>query len=290
MYGAIMLYNAIVWPDEDKELGESGRQQLHLILGRREDGSITTLRFQGALSDALAWLGAEDLPHDITDLVEGKRTLQEKVIEAGKAVVNKFAQGVRPDIKGLAEVATGQALYPDVTRPRPIHDTTEHILRTFSLDAPYRWLAGKPKRGDTTSGMLIEDIKKLLLYEADPGEQAYYDTRRLVNEWNEKHGKESYSGGKPTKKSRALYYYKQALKYGDFPAAEKYLGKYMELGGSWQGLQQSIKAAHPLAGIKQALRYSFRHSLSPEEEETLQRGLEFYRKHYLSVDRKTAAR
>jgi len=280
LYGAVMLYNAIVWPDEEERLGEMGRQQLHLILGRREDGSIVTLRFQGALSDALAWFDGEDLPKDIADVVKGRRTLQEKLIDIPKAILNRIVQGFRPDIKVAAEVGFGQASFPDVTRPRPIYDTAEHILRTFSLDAPYRWIAGKPKRGGSTAGMLFQDIQKMLLYEADPSEQAYYDIRRMVNEWNEKRGKEPTYGGSPNRKGKALYYYKQALRYGDFKAAEKYLSKYQALGGNWKGLHQSIRMAHPLAGVKQELRYNFRKGLSEAEEATLQRALEFYRKHY----------
>jgi hypothetical protein len=53
LFGAVMLWNMLMFPDEEDELGDAGRRQLHIILGRRDDGTTITLRFQGALSDAL---------------------------------------------------------------------------------------------------------------------------------------------------------------------------------------------------------------------------------------------
>lgn len=279
LFTLVSLYNTLVWGDEEEELGESGRRQLHLILGRREDGSIITLRFQGALSDALGWFAAEDLPSDFRDLSEGKATIQEKMLEIPKAIAERLIQGIRPDIKMFGEVLTGESIYPDPFSTRPIRDTYEHVLKTFKLDIPYRYVAGKPKRGGTVAEQLSNDLKRMIIYEADPGEQAYYDTRNLVFKWQEKTGKER-SYGKPTKKGNALYYYRQALKYGDLKAAEKYLKKYIELGGTQSGVTRGIKSAHPLAGIAKKDRYAFRQSLSPSDDAIVQRGIEWYRKTY----------
>jgi hypothetical protein len=121
----------------------------------------------------------------------------------------------------------------------------------------------------------LSDIKSLLVYSSDPGEQAYYDTRKMVFDWLDKQDVERPSG-KPTKRSNALYYYRQALKYGDFNAAERYLRKYYEMGGTSRTLRQSIKRAHPLASITPRKRFSFRQSLGPQEAQLLKQALTWY--------------
>ena len=57
---AASLYNAMNFPDEEEELSEYERRQMHLILGRRDDGTIMTVRVQGAFSDALSWFDLQD--------------------------------------------------------------------------------------------------------------------------------------------------------------------------------------------------------------------------------------
>jgi hypothetical protein len=93
----------------------------------------------------------------------------------------------------------------------------------------------------------------------------------------------------PTDKSNAMYYYKQALKYGDLKAAEKYLKKYLTpineggFGGTYKGLKESIKRAHPLDGIAQKDRSEFMKTLSPKERQTLAYGIKWYDQTYLGA-------
>jgi TPR repeat protein len=181
------------------------------------------------------------------------------------------------------ESLTGKKTYPDPFNVRPIRDTTEHILRTFSLDSIYRMAAGKPGRGKNVAEHFLADIKSLLVYRSDPGEQAYYDTRKMVFDWLGAQGVERPSGT-PTKRGNALYYYRQALKYGDFSAAKRYLGKYYEMGGTGRTLRQGIKGAHPLASIPSRKRYSFRQSLGPQDAQRLKQALEWYELTYKQKD------
>ena len=290
IYGLVTLWNHTFFGDEEDELGESQRRQLHLILGRRDDGSIITLRVQGALSDALAWFGGEDLPSDIGDVVKGKVSIWEKAKEAALAPVIKLIGGVRPDVKAFSELLGGRTFYPDPFNPRPIRDKLEQIARSFSLNGVYRWIAGKPKRGDTWSAQLANDILALGTYTSDPGESAYYDTLARVYDFMEKNGRERASGV-PTTRSNALYYYKQALKYGDLKAAEKYLKKYYELGGIDTNITQSIKRAAPLAPLPADWRGLFLRSLTPDERARYDLAMRWYRRTYVqgqgkvSVDR-----
>ncbi len=280
LYAAINLWNGLMFPDEEEELGEGGRRQLHLILGRREDGDIMTLRFQGALSDALSFFGLEDFPKDVKDVVKGHATVQDKLIEAPKAFGNRLFQGLRPDLKLLGEVPTGFATYPDAFSPRPIRDTYEHVLRTFKLEKFYQEAMGKPRRGgDKVHNRMLEDLKSLIVYTADPGEQAYFDSRKYVFDWMEKQGKERPSA-KPTKKGNAAYYYKKALRFSDFDAAKRYYDKYIELGGRPKELKRGLEMAHPMAGVPKEKRQRFRKSLKPDQQKKLAVALDWYRRTY----------
>lgn len=288
LMGAVMLWNMMVFPDEEEELGETGRRQLHIILGRREDGSIITLRFQGALSDALSFFGLEDWPADMKDVLKGKRTVVDKLKEVPLALLNRGVQAIRPEPKMLGEIISGKSFYPDVTRPLPIRDRVEHVLRTFKLDRVYREALERPGRGKTPGAsrtqQVVEhfasDLKSLLVYESDPGLLAYYDTRQMVNDWLAKIGDEKYYGGTPTKKGNAFYYYKQAMKYGDLAAAEKYLKKYYALGGTYKSRLRSIKYAHPLSSISGMKKIAFQRSLSPKQQDVFKRALMWYKKTY----------
>jgi hypothetical protein len=276
LYGAAQLFNHLFWPDEEEELGEVGRRQAHLILGRREDGSIITLRLQGALSDALSWFGLEDFPEDMRELASGKKSIGKFAGEAALAPANKFVQGTRPEFKGAGELLTGRTLYPDITRPRPIRDRAEYVAQMLSADGLYRRAMGRPLRGDSTEQRVLSDLLSVFTYSADPAEVAYYKSRDLVNDYLKEHNLEKPMAD-PTSKVNALYYYKQALKFGDAKAAEKYLGEYKELGGNMKGISMSVKRAHPLGSLPNAHRAKFFNSLDPESRQTIKRGTDWYR-------------
>jgi NTP hydrolase family protein/strawberry notch-like protein/inorganic pyrophosphatase-like protein len=289
LYGLVMLWNMVMFPKEEEEIAESGRNQLHIILGRREDGSIISLRFQGALSDALSFFGLEDWPQDIKDVSSGKSTIQEKLKEVPISFLNRWIQGIRPEIKLFGELISGTAIYPDFRKPIPIRDRLEYALRTFKLDKIYREVLGRPGRGKTPGTsrtfqamqQFVEDLKQVLLYESDPGILAYYDARKMAFDWLAKMGDEKARGGTPTKKGNALYWYKQAMKYGDLDAAQRYLQKYYELGGTRKGKIQSIRLAHPLSSIPKMKRYRFKESLTPTQRSVMDRAMEWYDKTYI---------
>jgi hypothetical protein len=103
-------------------------------------------------------------------------------------------------------------------------------------------------------------------------------TNRFVGEW-------TYLLGLAAGRCRgadALYYHKQALRFGDFEAAEKYLRQYAELGGTRKGLKASIRLAEPTARVPKKLRRQFMFSLSPSERQTLQAAQRWYRTVYQS--------
>jgi hypothetical protein len=113
----------------------------------------------------------------------------------------------------------------------------------------------------------------------DPGEAAYFDIKGRVAKYQGKRGT-PVSGGDPSEKSNALYYWKRAVQWGDEDAAQKWLKKYQELGGTTRGLRQSLSLAEPLSGIKGRARREFKESLSAEGKETLRMAEEWYDRVY----------
>jgi hypothetical protein len=287
----VNLWDHTFFADEEDELGEEQRRQMHLILGRRKDGSIISLRFQGALSDALSWFGAEDVIEDVRKLRKGTASISDIAKDSALSTPIKILNALRPDVKVLGEVVGGRSWYPDPFNPKPIRDKLQHVARTFSAGSLYDWAAGKPKRGGTVGERLANDLLALGFYTSDPGETAYYDIVKRVIDWREQSGKES-PGILPTDKANALYYYKQALKFGDLGAAERYLKRYYELGGTSRGLSESIQRAHPLGMIAKKDRGAFLRTLSPEELERYRLALRWYQETYRSeaaAEVKTAA-
>lgn len=268
MYALVNLWNHSFFPKEEEELGE-GRRQLHLILGRNEDGTIRTLRIQGALSDALSWIGAEDLPSDIRDVASGKETIGDKALDAAKAPATKLISGVTPFIKTPAEALTRRSLFPDPLNPRPIRDPAETIAQMFSLEKPYRYFTDKPMRP------VMNEIADLVTYTTDPGEAAYHMTRGLVAGWQSKQGDER-SSTIPTSRQNALFYYKKATQLGETEKADRWKERYFKMGGEEKGIDQSVKASSPFGMLSKERREEFLSSLTPKEREVADRAEQWY--------------
>lgn len=275
LFGAIVMFNHVMFPDEDDELRKTGRGQLQLILGRRSDGTIRTLRIQGALSDALQWFGAENLGGDFMDIVKGRKSIWRQVKETAIAPVQRIALGARPMERTLSEMALGKTMWPDLTNPRPIRDSYEHFFKSISMDIPYRYIVGKPVKG------LTEDSENLLFYKADPGEAAYYKTMQKAREFLEDKNVELPESS-PTRRSNALYYYKQAKKFGDKSAETYWLDQFKAEGGKMQNVLQSIKKAHPMAFMPIKYRGQFMSTLDDEEKDVYKMAVNWWSKTYLS--------
>ena len=272
LFASVSAFNHLMYPDEEAKLGDNNRG-MHIILGSTTDGNVMSVKFQGAMADALSWFGLEDWPTTWEKLQNDKMSAGDLFKKMALATPNKLANAAAPFFKLGAELVTGKQVWPDITQPKPIRDRSEHIARFLSLDEEYKALAGKPTKG------YLDSLKKTLVYEGDPGEIAYQDTRQRVIEFLKKQGKEI-PGGEPTDRANALYYFKQAMRYGDTAAAERYRQEYLQAGGKVEGIRKSINKAHPLALLPENMRYKFRQSLSPEEDQKFKEGFSWYREVY----------
>lgn len=276
-YTLAMMWNWLwgsMWLDDDEKDALLGsRTDLHLILYRGRDGTVRTLRLEGAFADALEWLNLMDYPRKLRELLDGSRTVTEQVADMAHGPIEVIINGWEPFTKTAAEVIFGASSYPSIfaegeflkTRFRPIRNRKEHVLRALSLDRLYEHVSSKPKR-PTSFVQTVFDA--LLLYRTDPGEAAYWEIRGAIVRWKRKRGDEP-GGFVPTERSTALYYYKRALAWNDEEAAERWLQRYFELGGTVQGIEQSMRLSGPLGGIAQRDQAEFLESLTKREREML---------------------
>jgi hypothetical protein len=274
IYGLVSLWNRLFFPDEEKELGDQ-RGQLHLIIGRMPDGSVLSLRFQGALSDALSWFGAENLPADAAAMADGDKSLKDQAVEMLMATPNKIVNAASPIYKTTIEAMAGFSLYPDPTNPRPIRDRVRRMADLMSMGRIYDYLSDKPTRG------VGHDILSTVFYTTDVGEASYFRIKSLVYDYNTKQGKDR-PAALSTDKGDALFYYKQSLKFGDAQKAERWKQRYFEMGGTDAGIGQSIRASAPLAGVAMKDRKDFMETLSDEDRAMLLRAEQWYQKTYRS--------
>jgi hypothetical protein len=288
IYGAIMLWNMLMYPDEYDELRDTQRDQLMLIIGHKtKDGYIPTLRLQGALSDALNWFALEDFWGDIADIKKGYSSVSDKFNEAKKAFIKKTLVGIQPFLKLGVELAMGASFYPDPTSPRPIKDKIQHASKLLSLDLIYRLLTDKPQRG-----LGKELFNSFFGYNLDADEAYYFKSREIVGKFKESKGEDKAFYGL-NEKAINLNYFREALRYGDDEALMKYSKLILEANGNdinktIQSLEKSISRYNPLSSLKKTEIKEFYDSLNPKDKMIVEKGVKWYRDLLMTYNTKKA--
>lgn len=274
LYGAVQLFNNLFFGDDEDDLDVTERMRLHINLGKDSDGKVRSIKFQGALSDYLAWFGFENAVAAMTEIDKGRASWGDVMTAILKAPINKVVGGVTPVIRTPVELLSGQSFWPDVFNPRPMSDRKREAVRLFSLENEYDWLTGAPTRGYARSWT------GAIIYRRDPGEIAYNRIKGLVHDWNRKVKGIEGSSTFQTPRSVALRNYKIALRYGDQAAAKRYRRELAQMGVTWKDLGRSIENAHPLGTIAKKDRIRFLHTLTPKEREMLSKAISWYREVY----------
>jgi hypothetical protein len=294
--GMIVLWNnygPYAELEEKLKKTDVGRQP-HIIVGVREDGTPMIIRGETALTDAMSWLAAGDLDADIAEIQAGKATAIDKVAEAGKALFfDRPINAVGPQYKIPAELALGSSAYPSIfekgasfdLRRRPIKDNWEYVARAAAVDGIYKYAMGRPAPKSSGVGEKLTD--SFLTSRIDADEAVYWNARTNVSSYAEKIGKPS-QAAEATKKSNALFYYRQALKWGDENAARRYLDEYTLLSKAEghddeevkKGLEKSMQKAHPLGGLDSEKWGEYIRSLNQEDRNQLVLALGFYKNAY----------
>lgn len=270
LYGLVQLWNNLLFGDDEDDLSEAERARLHINLGRDVNGKIRTLRFQGAFSDFLGWIGFEDAKTAFAEIEKGRGSYADVMKAVAKAPVNKIVTGLTPLITAPLELATGKKLWPDIFNARPIRDDWRNLAQTFSMDKEYDAVMGRPSRGYFTT------LEEAVVTKRDAGEVAYNNTRSLVYDWLRREKGQEGSSSFTTPRSRALYDWKLAKRFGDSAAADTARDRMRALGIKPQDVRQAIKRAHPLAPIALKDRRKFLSTLSTKERSNLSQAVQWY--------------
>jgi hypothetical protein len=166
---------------------------------------------------------------------------------------------------------TERKLYPDAFSPGRIRDPWLYIAQSLGLEPEYRALGKGPKLPYS------ERLEGLLTHKVDPGEAAYWFVIDEKNRWLDKQGKR-FIGVADSAKSSALYNLKLAMRYDDKKAVQKYMAEYYAAGGTYQGMNTSLKSMHPLSGLSKEDEWRFIEWLykDPDGEERLERAIDHY--------------
>lgn len=270
VWALLEAWNRWKWPEEEKELSKDVRNRPHLIVGKDEHGNVRVMTRLGLLPDLLEWFGEDTPLRYAQEWLNGNMTVKDVAEEMAFGVVNKTVSGTLPYIKFFFELAAGKSTYPDIRRMRNIRDRTEYTFNWLGVGDIYRELSELPHRG------WGEVLERSLCNKFQAGEGAYWDTISRAYEWKEKVLHEKSESFRDSPKSMAMYYYKQALRYGDKAAAEKYLLDYFKAGGTRKGFKQAMRWLNPLARIPKKYHAEFYQSLDKGEREDLERAMKYY--------------
>ena len=282
LYAIVKIINQTRYPEEDKIINRS-RNQLHLILGRDEEtGDILSIRFQGALSDALSWIDMEDPTARIEEGMTGQKSIGEIFRDVGKAPFNRLVNSSYPIQKTAFESVSHRSFHPDLWEPRRVRDPWNHLASGFSLDEVYRVAMDRP------GSSLGSEILGVVAYKTDIGQASYFKSMDIIREWNTAHNRQS-GIADTTPKGNALYYHKRAMRLKEYRRAENYLVQYLDMGGTMNGLEQSLAMGRPLRSVGKDYFLPFWSSLTPEKQDILRAGISWYEFNYLRTDRSAAA-
>ena len=273
LWGMLQAWNYLVFGDEEEELPESIKSRPHIILYKKDNGEIVYFHQLGAVGDFMQWVGAEDWPYMVKDLLNGRTTLPEIVKKVAKSPVNIIWQGLRPEAKIAVEQIGGKSTYPDVFKPRTVRDKAEAMFRVLQLEEEYKLVRGMPSRG------YGKGWEKAAWYTIDADRAAYITIYDEKERFKRLRGEEYTGGGFVSAKSNALYNFKLALRYKDKVAAEKFLLEYASLGGTKAGIKASMKSLHPLNGLSEEKQKAFVRYLDDDGRKKLIQAL----RHYESV-------
>jgi hypothetical protein len=279
--GMASAWNLLTQGDNIKDVPDDVKKRSYITLFKNALGETKYFSNIGSTTEVLEWFGLGSEPSDVEAVFRGDMSLKEylsvmriadKLMKAPEDVANKLVGMLNPIIKFVGEFPSGKKFFPDIFNPSNIKDRGQYLAEIVGLTDIYKYATGKPSK----SGWDILNPMNLVTYKATAKKSAYDSTNNMVRKYLESIGKAT-KGYSENERSEALYYYKQAMKLKDKTAIDKYLKKYFQLGGTREGLQQSLKNLHPLAGMTTRERQMFMSKLTEKEKEKVNLAIEHYK-------------
>lgn len=226
MFAGLWVWNHLVQGgDEEEELTGYDRAVPHLVLGRNPDGSIRIFRRVGALGDFLEWFGINEALAMYGKLREGQVNTGDVLKEMAFATPEKAMNSMRPDLKALYEIPTGQSLFPEPFQPRSVRrgEAASHVL---GLQDEYRWMKGWILEDGNTARPHY--WQRWAVGVVDPRHSALSHIYDLRAEFLKKKGKEQ-KGVFPVSRYKEA---RDAAKFEDYDAFIAWKRKYVEDRGN----------------------------------------------------------
>lgn len=265
LYAGLWMWNNLVFPGKEADNERWIRQNPHLNICRRPDGSTITFNNLGAFGELMEWFGVNTMLA-LRDRVEsGQMTTAQLLEEAAKDPINKAVQSVRPDFKLASEVTTGTSTFPDVTSRRSVDPLTS-FANVFGLVDEMNWAKGKLlEQGDRARPNYLA---RLLTVVTDPRQSALHEIYDLRARFLETKGRErppSYAGDPLMRNMR------QAAINNDREAFNEARRAYLKSGKNWQNFKKSLSYLDPISSrINDSLENEFINEfLTPIQRERL---------------------
>jgi N12 class adenine-specific DNA methylase len=283
LWTAMVVWNWLFFRKEEESLDPKVRARPHIIFGTDKDGKVIYFDRLGALQDVLDWFGADEIPEHVRQWLNGRRTLGEVAEDLALSPAKKLVTGFNPFWKLPTELLTGKQLFPDPTQPRTIRDRADYLARQLSIEHEFRALTDRPARP------YWQSWADLGIYRSDPDGAAYYDLLDKKAQFLKKVGKGG-GGDFNSPRTEALRQYKLAVRLDDKKAAAQALTEYKMLGGTREGLRDSLAAMDPLAGMSTREARAFVQWLNEEERQRIPQARRYYVRVLLGADADAAGR
>lgn len=249
-YAMQNLWNRLMFPDEEDELGTYDRANPHIIIKRNEDGTAMILRNTGAMGDVLEWMGINDLFSLLPQYRNGQISAGDLATEMAKAPLNKMFGSLGPHVKLPFEVAFGVSGFPDAFNPRTA-PRDELVAGTFGLSDELKTLKGFL----TGSGERARpNYFQRFIGVSDPRRNALSEMYDLRNKYLRQKGQKSEfrGGASPFKVIR------DAAIAEDYDAFKDAFKVYLASGKNLKSFTSSLRSLDPIASrLKKSMEREF---------------------------------
>lgn len=266
---ATQMFNRFIWPDADDDLPEDVKYRPHITLGKNGNDVYYFDRI-GTLADVLDWASLDSIALDAKNFANGQLTVAGWFKKILQAPVSKAVNSLNPGIKLPIELAMGRSMFPNVFKPSTIRDPAMYVARSFGLSWPYKAVAGIPHNS-------MQELTNIGIYSVDADEAAYFQTLDRVRQFQNTVLDKHFDGFAVTQRGRILQKIKTALRYNDNKALQQFLREYTQADGTKKGLQQSMKAMHPLHSLSKKEREQFLRWISPDDRKYLRKAERYFR-------------
>ena len=276
-----------LWDDDDDleaQLSEADRRRLHIILGKDDKGRVRVAYLPNAFADVAEWFGGNNFSRLAVDWARGDISLERFAKDFSKQlpgdIINKVAQGIRPEAKFGYMMVSGKDPFPDVLNQRSIDK------------ADWYWMLGQAMDRDIALALRSQldpffyspesagdwwQRKILQVRRRDPEQWAWFEIRDLASDWKEeKTGKRFEFGSYMSADQKVIRNFRKAIYNADMESAKKFYLAALDLGYTSTRFKASLRAQDPLSDLNADEKKEFEASLNPYEKRMLGLARRYY--------------